>query len=345
MRYKKAVRIFLVLLVVFAGLNYAIWRAWTEDILTDDTYDGGDLARLGYCYGAKCFRKNSDDLPRRHQEIRDYAGGRVDMVTIGDSFSHGGAGGKNRFYQDYIASINGLSVLNLDRYRDLDLITTASILCNNGFLDRVKPRYVMVSMAEKGCGDLAVPIDFSRTIGEEELRRLPIVEYYADRPQLNFLNDGNLKFVLSNLLRRFSDHNFNAVYFRKLREPLFTVRDSDELLFLKQAKRLGSAQIGQLNDNLNALADRLRPKGMTLVFMPCVEKYTLYGDYLVAGPQPRITFFEDLRPLPKRYIFIDTQAILLDAVRNGEKDIFYADDTHWSWKASRTIFEAVRFAR
>ena len=63
--------------------------------------------------------------------------------------------------------------------------------------------------------------------------------------------------------------------------------------------------------------------------MPCVDKYNLYSDYVVNNPYPRSIFFEKLRMLPKKYFFIDTKAILAAKLCKGEKDVFYADETHW----------------
>jgi hypothetical protein len=77
--------------------------------------------------------------------------------------------------------------------------------------------------------------------------------------------------------------------------------------------------------------------------MPPADKYTIYSEYIANNPYPPSTFFELLRPLPKKYIFVDTKAVLSQAVKNGEKDIYYSDDTHWSWKASKLIAESMRF--
>jgi hypothetical protein len=346
MHYKRQVLLLAAFLVIFVAANFIVWKMSTEDLLTDNHYVGGDLARLGYYSGSKDCRKNSNDLPRRHVSIKNYSGGKVDMITIGDSFTNGGAGGKNAYYQDYIASINGFNVLNINRQVNLDVLTISSILLNNGFFDTFKPRYLLISMAERGCGDIAGTVDFDRNVSQKEMAQLKIVDYFARRPHVSFINDGNMKFVLYSILRRFSDHAFfNEVYVGKMREPLFSVRCSKDLLFFKYKKFLGKEEVARLNDNLNTLADRLNNKGIRLVFLPCLDKYTLYSDFIERNPYPRSTFFEDFRPLTKRYIFIDTKAILMEEVKKGEKDIFYADDTHWSWKAAKKLFETVRFDR
>lgn len=331
-------------MVLFIGGNYLIWITWTKDLLTNKNFQGGDLARMGYIYGSKDFRKNSTDLPRHHVNIKDYDGRRIDMITVGDSFSNGGAGGKNSFYQDYIASLNGFEVLNIPRHRDLDPLTTVSLFANNGFIDRIRPRYVLISIAETGALDMAAPLNVSRHVTEDQLKNYEVFDYYTPFPSPPFINNGNFKFLLYNMLYPLSDHAvFGGVYVHRLSHHLFSVPKSDQVLFLRY-KRLPTPAIMQgINNNLNQLAELLDRKGITLVFMPCVDKFNLYSDYIINNPYPRSNFFEDLRKLPKRYRLIDTKAILAEEVRKGEKDVFYADDTHWSWKASKIIFENVRF--
>jgi hypothetical protein len=71
--------------------------------------------------------------------------------------------------------------------------------------------------------------------------------------------------------------------------------------------------------------------------MPAVDKLNLYSKYIVNNKYGESTFFEQLRPLKKEYILIDTKTILEQEVDRGVKDIFYSDDTHWSYKASEAI--------
>jgi hypothetical protein len=80
--------------------------------------------------------------------------------------------------------------------------------------------------------------------------------------------------------------------------------------------------------------------------MPAVDKYELYRDLVVEADSaraPRSVFFQELRKLPKIYRFIDTKALLEEELKHGELDIYYADDSHWSWKAPQKIFETERF--
>lgn len=77
--------------------------------------------------------------------------------------------------------------------------------------------------------------------------------------------------------------------------------------------------------------------------MPVVDKYNLYSDYIENNKYPSSEFFEKYDKLQKRYYYINTKDILKDKVRHGEKEIFCADDTHWSWKAIESIFNESTF--
>lgn len=165
---------------------------------------------------------------------------------------------------------------------------------------------------------------------------------------MRFLNAGNFKFIFNGILYRFSDNAFfSSVYIRDLDAPFFSVKNDRRLLFyrddIKSIPNATKQNIRSLNDNINNVADLLRRKGITLYFMPAADKYNMYSDHIVANPYPKSVFFELLREMPKRYVFVDTKAILSEEIRKGEKDIYYADDTHWSWKAVKRIAESVKF--
>jgi len=341
--YRKFFISIAVLLIFFPLINLLVWKRFTENLLTNKNYQGGDLARMGYIYGSKVFRKSSCDLPVRHLELADYTNQAIHVLTIGDSFSNGGGAGRNSYYQDYIASINNCNVLNLVPYQAIDNISALSMYANNGYLENIKPKYVILEASEKLCIDLAHTVEFDAMTPLAELAKQKKVDNRKKLPEVSFINGGNFKFLLYSLLYNFSDHAFmSKVYMMDLRIPLFSVTNASKLLFLqddiRKIPRADAKSVGLLNNNLNTLADKLSAKGIKLYFMPCVDKYNLYREYIVKNRYPSSTFFEQLRKLPKRYTLIDTKAILAEELKMGEKDVFYADDTHWSCKGSEAIF-------
>lgn len=127
---------------------------------------------------------------------------------------------------------------------------------------------------------------------------------------------------------------------------LFSV-EGDNLLYAKHDVVIISSgdrkALEQINVNLNQTAEILSKRGISLYFMPCVDKYDLYRPFIVNNNQPKNNFFETFRQLPKQYTFVDTKQILSAQLGKGVQDVFYPDDTHWSWKASQRIFENVKF--
>lgn len=163
-----------------------------------------------------------------------------------------------------------------------------------------------------------------------------------------FINSGNIKYLLYKILYIFSENAFySQVYLVRIGVPLFTVGDGQNLLFyyedIERIPMFSDPSIKRLNDILNLLAEELERKNIILYFMPAADKYDIYSDYIIDNHFPKNTFFEKLRKLPKKYRLIDTKKILSEEVRKGEKNVYHPDDTHWSWKASRKIFEEIKF--
>jgi hypothetical protein len=138
----------------------------------------------------------------------------------------------------------------------------------------------------------------------------------------------------------------SKIYRLDLDKDMFTVNASNKLLVTKQAIDniilVSPKRVKQLNDNLNRLALILKRKNITLMFMPVVDKYDLYSSHVINNTLPTSDFFKDLRPLKKEYYLVDTKQILSPYL-STTKDIFYADDTHWSPIASEIIIKNIPF--
>ena len=355
-RYRRLVLFIFWYVILFVAGNYALWKLRTEVLLTTK-YDGGDLARMGYITGVKDYRKKIDDLPRRHLEMRGFHGQPVDILVIGDSFSNGGGEGRNCYYQDYIATINNATVVNVFPYPTGDFImafqpvSTLAVLYNSGYLDLMKPKCILIQSAERYCTPrFGLPLRFTATATIDAIRNQYKDQYMSldYLPKVGFINDGNFKYLYYNFLYLFSDNAFRRlVYQKRLSRPLFNAGDGKTLVFhgddLQNLSLATPEYIQSMNDNLNRLSDILKAKGIKLYFMPVVDKYNLYREFIIDNPHPKSTFFEQFRPLPRRYTLIDTKEILLERLKRGEKEIFHSDDTHWTWRASQAIFEKVLF--
>jgi hypothetical protein len=351
MTYKKYVFYFVFGIMLFAGGNLLIWKGFTESLLSKKLGADGDLARTGYVVDSRHPRETFTDLPVKHLEFKDYSSQSIDLITIGDSFSHGGAGGRNRYYQDYIASINGITVLNMARFNFEEgaLITVLKLL-NSGYLDKIKPRYIIIQSVERVCTErFAGDIDFNQRMTAEAISNYykENTKFINELPYTGVINNANLKYLYYRFRYLFSDSPTRNIITKKLSQSFFNVPNDGLLLFFRDDVNNLSKQnrksIESLNNNINWLSRLLAAKGIHLYFLPIVDKYNLYSQFILNNPYPASSFFEILRGMPKEYGFIDTKAILSEALHRGEKDIYYADDTHWSWRASELVFDKVRF--
>jgi glycosyltransferase involved in cell wall biosynthesis len=336
-------------LAFFVISNFLIWESATKDILTRKDKDiiTGDMSRMGYLPKLNYKRKNINDLPKKHMNFTGL-NKNIDMITIGDSFSNGMAGGLNRFYQDYLASYTGMDILNIQQIPGTrNYLETIIMLYNNGALEKAGVKYILIeSTQRKVVTRFSILIDY-----EANLRDNNILKTYFKKvdnkafglPEVNFINNGNYKYLLYSFLYNFSPNAFiSKVYKVKLNELLFSIGKGNDLLFYKSdlsaIPKNKKENIVKVNDELNKVAELLGRVGIKLVFMPAVAKYDLYRDYIKDNTDfPKDPFFDILRGLEKKYIFIDSKKILSKELKRGVKDIFYIDDTHWSYKASDII--------
>jgi hypothetical protein len=314
----------------------------------------GDLVRLSYQVDFIDLKKAENTLKKQHLEGAEYQGQMIDVLTIGDSFSNGGGGGKNAFYQDYIANINNFNVLNIRALSQAggDVPNSLLALEQSGVLDIIKPKIVLLSIGSRAfvrhfSKDLAWDQNVSSQEILKEISLMKPRDLSAHQlKNVSIVNTANFKLPFYSIGYEFKPC-LKSVCKMNLDKSLFSVKADNEILFYKQTlKDLPSntpANIKKANDNLNKLAILLKKKGIRLFFMPAVSKYDLYYDYIKNNTYSRDNLFNILEPLKKEYNVINTKAILSPLIKNGEKDIFYADDTHWSYKASKEIFTKVHF--
>ena len=80
-----------------------------------------------------------------------------------------------------------------------------------------------------------------------------------------------------------------------------------------------------------------------ITFLVCPDKYTLYAPYIkVANIPPSSSFFDLMEQQGnKRYMFIDTKKILEKEISKGVKDVYWADDTHWSARSAEIVAKKI----
>ena len=327
----------LALFILFHGM---VWVSITGKVFKNPR-ENGDQGRLSYQADMLFPRKNIVDLPVKHIHFKDYE--EIDVLTIGDSFSNGFPRGRNRFYQDYIASNNNMKVMNITPFPE-GYIETIVLLYNSGALDKLKPKIILLESVERSSIErLSKEIDWKITRSSDKIRSYLLKDYYNAIPDPFFINKLNYNALLYTILYNFDDNAyFSKTYITDLSKDFFTGSNPRKLLFyyedLKNKKLANQDSITLLNSNLNKLQGILDKKNIKLCFMAAADKSNVYEKYIVNNKYETSNFFELLREMPKNYTFIDTKKVLKRLVDNGIKDVYYVDDTHWSYKGSEAIF-------
>ncbi len=262
----------------------------------------------------------------------------VDILTLGDSFS----ALQNFGYQNYLASLSDLKVYNMNReyYPDGNQIQMAFSMENGNLLQSMNVKYLIIQVVENRFVEKGQKIKKSHKINSDYFDVRMTTDSVINSSNLEILKDV-LRFSFYNFFYKFDNRGFiSPVYKMKLDRPMFTTRNK-ELLFYKDdienLKYLQPGLIEQLNNELNVLAEKLKKKGIALIVLPAPDKYDLYQDYILDNPLPENKFFEMYDKLEKKYIYIKSKEILSSYLESGKKDVYFADDTHWSPFASKVI--------
>ncbi len=357
MSFKKFSYIFVSVIFLFILFNLVVWTFYTKKLLVSENgIVTGDLARMGYHEDISFKRQIEDTLPSLHFMSNEYNYQKIDILTFGDSFSNGGGKGLNSYYQDFIATNLNLKTLNLTNYekKTRSDIETVYILGNSGFLEKSGVKYIIVESVVK-----KIVQRFSKNINKLRNDSLEnIAKFYRFNkanqknrvrvrngylPPVSFINNGNVKFLAYNFLYNFSEKAFVSKVHRVKTDKNYFTTGKNDLLFNKNSIRSirnnTLVNLELMNKNFNELSDYLNKKGIKLIFMPVVNKYDLYSDYIVDNKNPKDKFFDIFESLDKKYMYINTKEVFTKKVLEGQKDIFYIDDTHWTDIASQIVVD------
>lgn len=343
---QKFVKVFIIIIGVFLLYHLSIWSIFTSKIFgRTDGLHVGDLGRMSYQVNMLKPRKLEHTLQKKHINKTNWNNQKIDIITIGDSFFNAGGGGKNPYFQDYLATIHDKNVLNIQNYKNTTMLETIVGLYNNGTLNKLKPKVIIIeSIQRELVSRFTKDIDFSFSLDTNTIKDL--LEDRVDEkvlPSVLQINTANYKLAFYYFKYMNNINAVKEVYKFNLNKNMFSSKTSDELLVyhddIKRLNHFNANSIKKINDTLNKLAEILKTLHIKLIFMPVVDKYDLYFDFIEDNAYPKNSFFTLIRKMEKNYYFVDTKKILLPLLE--EKDIYYPDDTHWSYKASEILAEDI----
>lgn len=342
MNARKYVLCFAVVLYSFLAANLVLWHGTVKHMFRQR-----DLNRLGYFEATEALTQ-PENYSVHHTEMRNYLNVGIkesfDIITIGDSFTNGGG---EAYYQDYLADKYGIKALNF-RLKN-HCLTDLYILLTSGLLDELHPKVIIIeSVGRSVQGRLGTElVSIQETSRKEVEHRLLNKSTSGVKASTGIIPsvmiETNIGFLYSMALRIINPERLSPeVYITELDRELFTNLgyESTLLFYFEDLNYIDTPLNAEMiNRNLNTASAILSEKGIKLIFMPCVDKYDLYYPYIKdKNGRPENPLFTEMRKVQdKEYTFIDTKAILQEALERGEKDIYWFGDTHWSWKGAELV--------
>ena len=276
------------------------------------------------------------DMPVAYYE-KVYTSKNLKLVTIGDSFSQQGVIG----YQNYLAHILNDSIININK-DNVNLQTAVSLL-NSGLIDSSNCPILILEQVDRHLITGLCGIDF------EMLYELPQnTENQQNESTNNKENKRNKSankdaelYNLTSWIRLQCGYD-NPVYKHNLKQDYFTHKFFSRKLYrylndfiFRYTK---TEDIEKAKENLILLNQKFSEKGIKMIFMIASDKYDVYRPFMTDNSLPTDTTTDGLSNLPDVCV-INTKWMLQEMVRNGEKDVYMVNDTHWSYKASKVVAE------
>ncbi len=313
----------------------------------------GDLERLGKF--AIAGGTEYDSLMRRipvneNLNIRYTLGdttvriGRV--AAIGDSFSQRGAEG----YQNFLAHRIGEPVVNLtmshcadDQYRPEE---SAIKLLDAGFFDTLRIRTLIIECVGRNLVTVQSALDCS---GKSNPLTGKDMEWWRqtigfhpeteDKDILGWIDTRNMNQTRDYLFLSLGASK-SRVCHATLREPLFAIGGS-ELFFLQSDLRSPCMNAGNralVTSKIDSLRKRFARKGIDVLYLVAADKYETYAPYIAENTYPPVRTCENLG---EHDGVVNSLFPLRRALERGERDLFLAGDTHWSYKGASVVADEI----
>ena len=301
-------------------------------------YQTGDLGRLGGIpFGPyDTIFKIPDFLYT--ENIMNYDSlQNVEILTIGDSFSQGDHIG----YQNFLGHYLNKKVSNL-RIDNLNGINTLTALLDKGMIPNC--RVIIIESVERYVvnGLCAEPIINNDILKYKIISGAPIIFHTQDTIKRHHLFD--IKELTSYYKNYFNSFSNNKVL--TLSKLLFTAGKYSDKLFIYTSPKDYNNDLSFLNiteEKIQKATIRLaelksleKKHKIKIIFLVAADKYDMYYDYIKDNPYPINPILSSFSEFDSTF-FVNTKNILLPYLKNGEKDIYRVNDTHWSVKAAEIV--------
>ena len=298
----------------------------------------GDLGSLGKIpFGNVCDEQVVDTM--YFNEIgspEQLANCPTDILTVGDSFSQQ----KCRSYQNFISS-DSMTITN---YAPTDVLylnpfQTAYDLLERGYADSLNTKIMLVECVERY---LVPRLRIFSTNGNESDNKQNSLNMFGLKHEPIQQNYSPIIEAKNYFVMRFGLTRKKPVRHEMLSKDLFSGHYSRDLYFYQEDvtwdAEIDSADNQLIIGNLSQLFAKADEKGVRLLVMIASDKYDIYQNFIIDNPYQNKTVNEDLQRITKndsRILY--TKDVFVPMIENGEKDLYYVNDSHWSVKGAMSV--------
>ncbi|MBR3455709.1 MAG: hypothetical protein IKH26_10330 [Bacteroidaceae bacterium] len=267
----------------------------------------------------------TDTLFLTFQNEDEVRKGRVDVLTVGDSFSQF----SNTGYQNYL-KIKGVDVANFARCYLFNPVQKVADMIRFGYVDSTNVKTILMEVGERRLIEHFLTVKFDNQTMVEDPSSIVIKD--------------NGKWSLSRtrdyLYYRLNINNINPVLSASLNRDFFSSDDPRKLYFyhndIDQEVNISQKDAMLIKEKMEILNTLAKASGVEVVMIIPPDKYDIYQGYITNNRYPRKTFNEDLvHWIGENQNILILKDSIAPLVEKGVKDVYLFNDTHWSFKAQK----------
>ena len=288
----------------------------------------GDLGALGYVFFDDSYRMNFVKDKALSQAVYCQSVKKMseceevsDILVIGDSFAH-------TEFQDYLSEIKKKNVTTLYHTINTEALDIYTTLMKEK-RDLI-PQVVIVESVERLFISRMSKMSLDTVLNVDSIYYQPTVntKTYIEKAQDFYKKKVGL------------DNPVNSV---KLSKELFTCKNQEKTLYFYSDDLYVHTEIDvkKAFDNLELLHNYAYMNGVYLIFMVAADKYDVYQKFIVENPYGPNDILSKGICFDSLPYFINTKCVLTEAAENGVKDIYWADDTHWSPVGAKIVAKEI----
>jgi len=335
-------------------------------VMAVEPHKNGDLGNLGFIpfdesYNTTINSMGLDSVYAISIDNLDSIDCDSSILTIGDSFSILGTSS----YQNFLAKLYpGFKIYNLD-YNHASEASDEPAVNYQLFVDKLiqdapLPRIIILESVERYIADRLYNLKFYPHAETDRITEMSAI----NRESLPEENNQIKSREANSLLTRIIDNkeklrkNFlntqeyikkrfnidNPVKHLKLRQEMFTCEGREDDLFFYRDDLIDIPEniYTESRHKLDSLFSITEQKGIRFVFLVPSDKYDLYKDFTINdtyGAKGQLAAFDQYNDNPR---FLNGKELLYPYLKQGEKDIYRCNDTHWSPLASSYVAKELK---